>query len=167
MKPTQLFHFPNNPDLSSTAPVISPSWYLFLRVGGLLSSGLGALLAHTNEAGVRAGLAESAVSVLGGLDVRDSSLLELDGVDDGESLAGVADDVLALLGGLDLLGGSVTLGLLAVAAGEEDETLPVLLEALDVGLEGLLAQVLTARVNGNADGGSELAGNASSLEITR
>ena len=40
------------------------------------------------------------------------------------------DEVVSALGGLDVLGGGVTLLGLAVAAGEEDEALPVLLEAL-------------------------------------
>ena len=75
------------------------------------------------------------------------------------------DEVVSALGGLDVLGGGVTLLGLAVAAGEEDEALPVLLEALDVGLEALLGEVLAARVDGDTDGAGELAGNASSLQL--
>jgi hypothetical protein len=71
------------------------------------------------------------------------------------------DEVVGALGGLDVLGGSVTLLGLAVAAGEEDEALAVLLEALDVGLEALLGKVLAARVDGDTDGASELAGDTS------
>ena len=40
-----------------------------------------------------------------------------------------------------------------------------LLEALYIGLEALLRQVLAARVDRDADGASELAGNAGSLEL--
>lgn len=73
--------------------------------------------------------------------------------------------VSTLFGGLDLLGRGVTLlGGLGVA-GEEDEAGTVSLEALDVGGEGLLGKVLATRVDGDTDGGCELAGNTSSLVI--
>jgi hypothetical protein len=74
------------------------------------------------------------------------------------------DEVVSALGGLDVLGGGVTLLGLAVAAGEEDEALPVLLEALDVGLEALLGEVLTARVDRDTDGTGELAGDTGSCD---
>lgn len=74
------------------------------------------------------------------------------------------DEVVSALGGLDVLGGGVTLLGLAVAAGEEDEALPVLLEALDVGLEALLGEVLAARVDGDTDGTGELAGDTGSCD---
>jgi hypothetical protein len=108
-----------------------------------------------------AGIAEEPVGVLGRLVVGDGALLESNSVIDGQDAGGGRDDVLALLGGLDVLGGSVTALGPAVAAGEEDETLLVLLEALDVGLEALLGEVLAAGVDGNADSGCELAGDAS------
>jgi hypothetical protein len=105
---------------------------------------------------------EEPVGLLGGgLVVGDGALLESNGVVDGQDTGGGGDDVLALLGSLDVLGGSVTALGLAVAAGEEDEALLVLLEALDVGLEALLGKVLAAGIDGNADGARELAGNAS------
>ena len=69
------------------------------------------------------------------------------------------DEVVSALGSLDVLGGGVTLLGLAVAAGEEDEALPVFLEALDVGLEALLGEVLAAGVDRDTDGASELAGD--------
>ena len=71
----------------------------------------------------------------------------------------------ALLGGLDVLSrGVALLGRLGLA-GEEDELALVSLQALDVGLERLLGQVLAAGVDRDTDGGSELAGNASSLVV--
>jgi len=71
--------------------------------------------------------------------------------------------VAGLLGGLGVLGGSLAvLGRLALAR-EEDEAALVGLQALDVGLEGLLGEVLAARVDGDTDGGRELAGNAGLL----
>lgn len=113
-------------------------------------------------AGLGAGVTEGPVGVLGGLVVADEALLELEDVLDGQNGSGAADEVLAALGSLDLLGGSVTALGLAVAAGEEDEALPVLLEALDVGLETLLGEVLAAGVDRDTDGAGELAGDAGS-----
>lgn len=64
---------------------------------------------------------------------------------------------------LDILGrGLASLGLLRFP-GEEDETLLVRLEALDVGLERLLGQVLAARVDRDPNSGCQLAGNAGLL----
>lgn len=133
---------------------------LFLLVLLLLSLGRGTGSALANKASLRAGVTELPVGVLLALVVAKGTLLEARGVLDGQSVA--ADDVLTRLGGLDVLSGGVTLLGLAVAAGEEDEALAVLLEALDVGLEGLLREVLAARVDGDTDGAGELAGNASS-----
>lgn len=119
---------------------------LFLLGLLLLGLGLGALLALADEASLRAGVTESAVGVLGGGVVGELAGLDGDLVVDGEGLVGELD-VLTLLGGLDLLSGGLTLlGGLGVA-GEEDEALLVSLQALDVGLEGLLAQVLAAGVD--------------------
>lgn len=119
---------------------------LFLLGLLLLGLGLGALLALADKAGLRAGVTESAVGVLGGGVVGELAGLDGDLVVDGEGLVGELD-VLTLLGGLDLLSGGLTLlGGLGVA-GEEDEALLVSLQALDVGLEGLLAQVLAAGVD--------------------
>ena len=132
---------------------------LFLLCVGLVSLGLGALLADTDKASLRAGVTELPVGVLLTLVVANSTLLEGDGVLDGQSGGGAGNDVLGGLGGLDVLSGCVTLLGLAVAAGEEDEALPVLLEALDVGLEALLGQVLAARVDRDTDGAGELAGD--------
>jgi hypothetical protein len=156
---------------------------LFLLAVSLLSLRLLALLADTDETGLRASVTELAVSVLGGLVVGDGALLELGGVLDGKDSGGVADNALLVLGGLDLLGGSVTLLGLAVAAGENDEALAVFLETLDVGLEAFLGQVLrmsadpsklltdtthlAARVHGDTNGASKLAGNASSLQLNQ
>jgi hypothetical protein len=141
---------------------VNPSNPLFLLVGLLLSLGLVALLPTADETGLGASVAELPVGVLAGLVVLEVTLLEHGHVGDGQDLAGGLDDVLALLGGLDILGGSVTTLRLAVAAREEDELLPVLLEALHVGLEALLGQVLAAGVDRDTDGACELAGNAGS-----
>jgi hypothetical protein len=134
---------------------------LFLLGIGLISLGLSALLTDTNKTGLGAVVTELPVCVLGSLVVLDGALLESNGVLDGQDLAGRLDGVLARLDGLDLLSGSITLLRLAVAAREEDEALPVLLEALHVGLEALLGEVLTAGVDRDTDCDCELAGNAS------
>lgn len=136
---------------------------LFLLGLLLLGLGLGALLALADKAGLRAGVTESAVGVLGGGVVGELAGLDGDLVVDGEGLVGELD-VLTLLGSLDLLSGGLTLlGGLGVA-GEEDEALLVSLQALDVGLKGLLAQVLAAGVDGDTDGARELAGDVGLLE---
>jgi hypothetical protein len=133
---------------------------------------------------LRAGVTQLAVGVLGGLVVGNGALLELNDVLDGQDSGGVGDGL--ALGGLDVFDGSVTLLGLTVAAGEEDEAVPVLLEALDVGLEApnatsaldrlhfgrwdvyvLLREVLAARVDGDTNGAGKLAGNASSLELNK
>jgi len=133
---------------------------LFLLGLRLVSLVLGALLADTDKASLGAAVAELAVCVLGGLIVAELALGDLGDVLDGQGDGGAGHDLLGVLGGLDVLGRGVTLLGLAVAAGEEDEALPVLLEALDVGLEALLGEVLAARVDRDTDGAGELAGNA-------
>jgi len=140
----------------------NPSNPLFLLVGLLIRLGLLALLADTDKASLGAGITEHPVGVLGGLVVLDVTLLERGNVGDGQDLAGGLDGVLALLGGLDVLDGSVTALRLAVAAREEDELLPVLLETLHVGGEALLGQVLAAGVDRDTDGACELAGDTGS-----
>lgn len=137
---------------------------LFLLGIGLISLSLRTLLTDTDKAGLGAGVTELPVSVLLALVVANGTLLELDDVLDGESSGGAADDLLGVLGGLDVLGGCVTLLGLAVATGEEDEALPVLLEALDVGLEALLGKVLAAGVDRDTDGAGELAGDTGGCE---
>jgi len=127
---------------------------LVLLSGGTLGTGTSVALLSTL-------VAEQPVGVLGRLVVGDRTLLESNTVVDGQDAGGGRDDVLALLSGLDVLGGSVTTLSLAVAAGEEDEALLVLLETLDVGLEALLGEVLAAGIDGNADSVRELAGNTS------
>jgi hypothetical protein len=132
---------------------------LFLLGVGLISLGLGALLTDTDEAGLGAGVTELAVCVLLTLVVADGALLESDDVLDGQSSGCAGNDVLSGLGRLDILSRGVTLLGLSVAAGEEDEALPVLLEALDVGLEALLGKVLAAGVDRDTDGTGKLAGD--------
>lgn len=83
------------------------------------------------------------------------------GVDDGEGGGGVGDGV---GDGLELvLGGVALLGLVALL-GEEDQALLVGLEALDVGGQGLLGDVLAASIDGNTDGRGVLAGDTSGLD---
>ena len=120
---------------------------LFLLGLALLGLRLRALLTDTNEAGLGAGVTELPVCVLGSWVVAELALGDLGDVLDGQGSGGAADDLLSVLGGLDVLGGCVTLLGLSVAAGEEDEALPVLLEALDVGLETFLGKILTAWVD--------------------
>lgn len=139
--------------------------HLFLcrRLVGLV---LGALLADTHQAGVGAGGTELLVGGLLGGVVGELALGDGGGVDDGEDGGGRLD-VGGLLGGLDVLGrGVALLGRLGLAR-EEDELALVSLQALDVGLERLLGEVLAAGVDRDANGGSELAGNASSLGCVR
>lgn len=136
--------------------------HLFLLGLLLLGLGLRALLALADEAGLGASVAELPVGVLGGGVLGELGLLDGDLVVDREGLV-VEADVGALLDGLDLLSAGLTLlGGLGVA-GEEDKTLLVGLQTLDVGLEGLLAQVLAAGVDGDTDGGRELAGDVGGL----
>ena len=71
----------------------------------------------------------------------------------------LAAEVLAGLDGLDFLGLAVELLVLAGLAGEEDQAGLVCLQALDVGSEGFFRDVDTAGVDGDADCGSELAGD--------
>lgn len=142
--------------------------HLFLLGGLLVLLGLGTLLALAEQASIGASDTQSAVGVLGAWVVADLAVLDGDLVGDRESLVGeldlaVVELVADLLGSIDLvLGGIALLGRLDLA-GEEDKTLLVLLEAQDVGLERLLGQVLAAGVDSNADGGRQLAWDASLL----
>ena len=140
--------------------------HLFLLSFGLISLDLGTLGASTGVALLGAGVTELPVGVLGCLNAADGDLLNDGLVDNGEDLGGSLDGV-STLGGLDVLSGSITALGLAVTAGEEDETLPVLLETLDVGLEALLGDVLAAGIDGDTNGGCELAGNTSSLQLSK
>lgn len=81
-------------------------------------------------------------------------------MDDGEGSGGVGDGV---GDGLELvLGGVALLGLVALL-GEQDQALLVGLEALDVGGQRLLGDVLATSIDGDTDGGGVLAGDASGL----
>ena len=138
---------------------------LFLLLRLLVGLGLGALLALADQAGLGASVAELAVGVLGGWVVADLALLDDNLVVDRESLVGVLDATIVadLLASLDLLlGGVASLWRLGLAW-EEHQALLVGLQALDIGLEGLLGEVLAAWVNGDTDGWRELAWDASLL----
>lgn len=82
--------------------------------------------------------------------------------DDGEGGTGGGD---ALGGGLELLLRGVTLLGLVALLGEQNQAGGVGLEALDVGSERFLGQVLTAGINGDTDGGGVLAGDTGSLRV--
>lgn len=130
----------------------------------LLGSSLlvGALLADTNKTGIGPRLAESTVSTT--LDrLGEVALLDL-AETGGNSLldAKSGTDGLGGLAGLLVLGGVGSLDLVGLA-GEDDQASLVGLEALDVGGEALLGEVLTAGIDGNTDGGGIELGNASSL----
>lgn len=134
---------------------------LFLGSLGLGSIAL-ALLASTLVPGGAAGLAQ--LDVGAALDrsghVALADLLEGD-VGGGDGEGGGDEGGLLDLGqvglGVALLGG---VGL----AGQQDQALLVGLKAGDVGSKGLLAEVLAAVVDGDTDGGSQLAGDASLLQ---
>lgn len=66
------------------------------------------------------------------------------------------------LGALLVLGGILGLDLVGLA-GEDDQASLVGLEALDIGGEALLREILTAGIDGNTDGGSVKLGDTSSL----
>ena len=138
---------------------------LFLSSIGLILLGLSPLLPLANQACLAACVTELPVRRLLAGVVADLALLDGDLVGDWEVLLAVLDLALvcALLCGLEVLGGCVArlrrLGL----AREEYETLLVLLQAGDVGLERLLAQVLATGVDGDTDGGRQLAGDAGFL----
>lgn len=138
--------------------------HLLLLLGLLVGLGLGALLADTNKAGLGAGVAELAVGVLGGRVLGDLGLGDNSLVVDGEGRVG-EENVVAVADGLDLLGaGLALLGGLGVAR-EEDEALLVGLQALNVGLEGLLGEVLATGVDGDTDGARKLAGDVGLLQL--
>jgi len=95
------------------------------------------------------------------------------GVGDGQSGADAGSETLTLavsqsgLDGLDLLGGRVELLELTALAGEEDQAGLVVLQAGDVGDQGLLGVVGAAVVNRDADGGSELLGDTGFLRNSK
>lgn len=148
--------------------------YLFLGSFGLISLGLGSLLTSTEIASLATCLTQSSVSViltlrkirsadlsngLGGRDVLDGE----DGLDAGGVSLNLALGGEGLGGSSNVLGGGVELLVLAALAGEEDQAVLVLLETSNIGGKGLLRDVLAAVVDGDADCGSELAGNTSLL----
>jgi hypothetical protein len=111
--------------------------------------------------------AQRGVCVL--LALRQATLLDLrDGVFntdtslDGDGGANRSDD-LVLFDKLEVFGAGVELLVLAGLEREQDEAGLVRLQALDVGLQGLLGGGLAAVVDGDADGGCQFAGNTSSL----
>jgi len=112
-------------------PHHSTSTPLFLRIL-LIRLRLRALGPHTHKPGLRARRTERLIRALRLLDVADLRLGELDSVGDGQD-GREGRKRLALLGGLDVGSRRVARLGLAVAAGEEDEALLVLLQALDVG----------------------------------
>lgn len=142
---------------------------LFLSSLSLLSSSLGALLTDTDQAGVRAGVAQCTESRLlagghVGLGDGGDGVLWCD-VEDGESGTDVLDTTGS--GGLNLLWRRVKLLVLTSLAGEENQAALVGLETSDIGGQRLLGLVGAAVVDSDTDGGSELAGNTSFLLIEK
>ncbi len=120
------------------------------------------LLPDTHQAGVGPRLAEglvgTALDVLGERALGDLAEAGSNGLRDAERAA----DALCGLAGLLVLGGVGLLGLVGLA-GENDKAGLVLLQALDVGGEALLGEVLAAGIDRDADGGSIELGNAGGL----
>lgn len=120
------------------------------------------LLPDTHQAGVGPRLAEglvgAALDVLGERALGDLAEAGSDGLRDAERAA----DALCGLAGLLVLGGVGLLGLVGLA-GENDKAGLILLQALDVGGEALLGEVLAAGIDRDADGGSVELGNAGGL----
>jgi hypothetical protein len=77
----------------------------------------------------------------------------------------VVGELADLLGSRDFVGGGVASLGLAVGARENNEALLVCLQSGDVGLEGLLREVLSSGVDSDTDGGSELPGDTGFLLI--
>ena len=120
------------------------------------------LLPDTHQAGVGPRLAEglvgAALDVLGERALGDLAEAGSDGLRDAERGA----EALCGLAGLLVLGGVGLLGLVGLAR-EHDKAGLVLLQALDVGGEALLGEVLAAGIDRDADGGSIELGNAGGL----
>lgn len=178
-----VFHAPGFPQQCRTRHHVQPSQRqtchheslpsfgiarLFLLVGLFLLLGLGTLLALADQTSIGAGIAEFAVCVLRGWVVGDLALLDGDLVGDWEGLVAVLDlaivQVLAnLLGSLDLLLRRIARLWCLGLAWEEDETLLVGLQALDIGLETLLREVLAAWVDADTDSWRKLPWDTSFL----
>lgn len=131
---------------------------LFLLGSSLLLSSLPPLVALALVAGIGAGNTESTedrLLLLGSLDLAlGNGAVGRDRVDLGEGSLGSL---------LDLLSGSVAL-LRGLGVTREDDSLrAVLLQAGNVGLESLDVTVLAAVVDGDTDGGGELAGDTGKL----
>ena len=138
---------------------------LFLRSVSFILLSLGPLLPLANQACLAARITELPVRRLLAREVADLALLNCDLVGDREVLLALLDLALvsALLCRLHILGRSVTRLRRLDLAREEDETLLVLLQTCNVGLQRLLAQVLAAGVDGDTDGGRKLAGDTGFL----
>lgn len=158
-------HQPSNQKQRKQTPVFSYELLISLLLLSLLLLSLlpGPLLALASVALVGALVAQlaegTALDGLGQL-----GLLDLgDGRGDGGDGEGGARREDGVLNGLEVLLGRVGLLGLVGLLGEEDQAGGVGLEALDVGGEGLLGDVLAARVDGDADGRGVLAGDAGGL----
>lgn len=157
-RPDQPNEHPHRSDATNPTTQRNRLFLVGLGLGLLLRT----LLPDTNQTGVRPRLPQSAVGTA--LDTGgDLALGDLDeaggkGLLDAEGSPQAGGG----LGGLLVLGGIGLLGLVGLA-GEENEASLVVLQALDIGSETLLREVLAAVVDSNADGGGKETGNASSL----
>lgn len=143
-------HYP----LSPTIPKRRRRLLVLLLLGLLL------LLSEAHQAGISSGLTKSGVT-LGSLELlSDSSESNCLG------LLGQRGDIdIELVGLGDLSGTGVALLNNTSAAGEDDQSGLVTLEALDVELQGLLTLVGSSVVNRNANSLGELSVDASSLQL--
>lgn len=142
--------------------------HLFLRSRSLILLGLRPLFPLTHQPCFAARVAQLPVCRTLTLEVGDLALLDGDLVADREEAAGLLDlaVVTSLASRLVVLGGCLT-GLRRLgAAWEEDETLLVGFEPLDVGGEGLFGEVGAARVDRDTDGGCQLARDAGFLQCS-
>lgn len=151
------------------APFNTPYGLLFLGRLRLVGLGLRPLFPHTHQPRIAPGITQPPVSPLLAFTHLTSLNLAnclLNGhVLDRHTPGQRSQDLLgrSILVCVDLLLRAVQLLMLSRNAREQDEAGAVSLEALDVGGEGLDGEVLSAMVDGDADGGSQFAGNSSLL----
>lgn len=178
--PTTPHHTTTLSHLAGIHPFSSPvfpahrsrSGRLFLL--GIFSVGLLllSLRARTDKSGVRPGTSQLGVRILLALgQVARGDLLEaVLQADTGVNREGGSDlgrGLRRVLSHLDILRRAVEFLVLAGFPGEEDQAGLVGLEAGDVEGKSLLRGRLAARVDGNTDGGCELAGDAGFLCVGR
>ena len=148
-----------------TGAMFLPQAHLFLRSSKLVLLRLGTLLPLPDQTCITTSRPQLLVRILRRLKVSNLALLNDDLVADRERMVGTLDLVvvttLAML--LDLLLGRLALLRRLRLAREEHEAGLVGFEALNVGGERLFREVLTTRVDGDADCWRQFAGDAGFL----